>query len=155
MVYFAHFYSHISYGIFYWGSSLSMRNIFIIQRRAFRITLRLVPRISHRGNFKKLDTRTVTCLCVYALMLFAVKNLNIYQTNSSVQDMNTRQHNKLHIPSVRLSSIQRGVCCSSVKIFNQPPQNIFRYCNNIRLPCKNAFYFIEEFPSADHNNVDT
>jgi len=37
-------------------------------------------------------------------MLFAVKNLNIYQTNCSVHGMNTRQHNKLHTPSVRLSS---------------------------------------------------
>jgi hypothetical protein len=43
------------------------------------------------------------CLYVYALMLFGVKNLNIYQTNSSVLGMNTRQQNKLHIPSIRLS----------------------------------------------------
>jgi len=34
---------------------------------------------------------TVPCLYIYALMLFAVKNLNIYLTNSSVHGMNTRQ----------------------------------------------------------------
>ena len=49
-------------------------------------------------------------------MLFAVKNLNIYQTKSSVHGMNTRQQNKLHIPSARLSSVQRGVYYSSVKV---------------------------------------
>jgi len=77
--------------------------------------------------------------------------------------MNTRQQNKLHIPSVRLSSIQGGVYCSSVKIFNELPQNIFKYCNNIHTfktllrdyLVKNAFYSIEEFLSAGHNNVDT
>jgi len=96
-------------------------------------------------------------------MLFAVKNLNIYQTNSSVHGMNTRQQNKLHIPSVRLSSIQRDVCCSSVKIFNQLLQNIFKFCNNVHIfrtllrdyLVKNVFYSIEEFLSVGHNKIDT
>jgi hypothetical protein len=76
--------------------------------------------------------------------------------------MNTRQQNKLHIPSVRLSSIQRGVYYSSVKIFDHLPQNIFKYYYNTHIfktllrdyPVKNAFYSIEEFLSAGHN-VDT
>ena len=74
---------------------------------------------------------TVPCLYIYALMLFAVKNLNIYQTNSPVHGTNTRQQNKLHIPLLRLSSIQTDVYYSSVKIFNHLLQNIFKYCNNI------------------------
>ena len=41
---------------------------------------------------------TVPCLYIYALRLFAVKNLNIYQTNSSVHGMNTRQQNKQQYP---------------------------------------------------------
>ena len=76
MVYFAHFYSQISYSIIFWGSSSAMRNIFIIQKRAIRIMLRLGPGISCREGFKKLDILTVPCLYIYALMLFAVKNLN-------------------------------------------------------------------------------
>ena len=125
MVYSAHFYSHISYGIVFWSSSSSMRNVFIIQK-SNQIMLRLGPRGSCREGFKTLDILSFPCLYTYALMVFAVKNLNIYQTKSSVHGMNTRQQNKLHIPSVRLSSIQRGVCYSSVKIFNQLPQNIFK-----------------------------
>jgi hypothetical protein len=48
---------------------------------------------------------TYSSLFVYnnALKLFAVKNLNIYQTNTSVRGMNKRQQNKLHIPSAKLS----------------------------------------------------
>jgi hypothetical protein len=96
---------------------------------------------------------TVPCLYTYALMSFAIKNRNVYQTNSFVHGTNTRQQNKLHIPSVRLSSIQRDVNYSSVKIFNQLPQNIFKYCNNIHTfktllrdyLVKNAFYSIKEF----------
>ena len=64
---------------------------FIIQKRAVRIMLRLGPWSSCRERFKKLDILTVPCLYIYALMLFAVKNLNIYQTNSCVPGMNTQQ----------------------------------------------------------------
>jgi len=114
MLYFAHFYSHMSYGIVFWGSSSLTRNDFIIQKREIRIILRLCPKSACREGFKKLDILTVPCLYIYALMLFAVKNLNIYHINSSDHGVNTRQQNKLHIPSVRLSSIQRDVYYSSV-----------------------------------------
>jgi hypothetical protein len=76
--------------------------------------------------------------------------------------MNPMQQSKQHISSVRLPSIQRGVYYSSVKIFNQLPQNIFKYCNNIYTfktllgdyLVKNAFYSTEEFLSAGHNDID-
>jgi len=51
MVYFAHFYSHISCGIVFWGLSSSKRNVFIIQKRAIRIMLRLGPRSSCREGY--------------------------------------------------------------------------------------------------------
>jgi hypothetical protein len=76
--------------------------------------------------------------------------------------VNTMQQNKLHILSVRLSSIQRDVYQSSVKIFSQLPQNIFIYCNNIYnfktllrdYLVKSAIYSTGEFLSAGHNDVD-
>ena len=52
--------------------------------------LRQSPRSPCRQGFKKLDTLAVPCLYIYALMLFAVKNLNIYETNTSVHGVNTR-----------------------------------------------------------------
>lgn len=130
MVYFAHIYSQIS---FFWvGSSSSMTNVFIIQKAAIRIMLRLGPSTSCREGFKKQDILTLPCLYVFALILFVVKNLNIHQTNSSVPGMNTRQQNKLRIPSVRLSSIHRDVYYLSVKIFSQLPQNILKSSNNVQ-----------------------
>jgi len=127
--------------------------------------LRLGPRSSCKEGFKKLEILTVPCLYIYAMVIFAVKSLNIYQTNISVHGVNTRQQNKLHIPSVRLFLIQRVVCYSSVKIFNQLPQNVFKFHNNIHIfkcikallrDClvKNAFYSIMEFLSTGPNVVD-
>jgi hypothetical protein len=122
--------------------------------------LRLGPRSSCREGFKKLDILTVPCSYVYAFMLFVVKNPNIYQTNSSVHGRNTKQQNKLHVPSVRSSSIQRDVFYSSVKIFNQLLKNISELHNNIHIfktlirnsLVKNAFYSIEEFLSNECEN---
>jgi len=61
-----------------------------------------------REGFKQLDTLVFPCLYIYVLMLFTIKNPNIYQTNTSLQGRNTRQLNTLLKSSVRLSSIQRG-----------------------------------------------
>jgi hypothetical protein len=66
-------------------------------------------------------------------MLFSVKNPHIYQTNTSVHGMNTRQQNKLHVPSVRLYSMQRAVYYSTIKIFNHLPENIFKFHNNLHI----------------------
>jgi len=73
MVYFAHFYSHISYGIVFWGWSSSMRNVFIIQKRVFRGILRLGLRSSCREGFKKLDILTVN-ECVSRQCFSAILN---------------------------------------------------------------------------------
>jgi hypothetical protein len=109
MVYFSHFQSQLRYGIIFWGSSLTMRSVFVVQKRAIRIMLRLGPRNSCREGFKKLGIFTVPCLYMYAMMLFVVKNPNLYQTNNSIHNLKTRQQDKLHVSSVRLSSIQK-VC---------------------------------------------
>jgi hypothetical protein len=62
MAYFAHFHSQINYGIIVWGSSSSMRNVFIIQKIEIMIMLWLGPWSSCREGFKKLDILTVPCL---------------------------------------------------------------------------------------------
>ena len=135
MVYFAHFRSKISNGVIFWGPLSSVRNFFVIQEREIRILLRLGPRSVCGEGFKELDVHTVPCFYIYALMLFAVKSPYIYQTNTCVHGMNTRQQNKLLIPLVRLSSIHRGVYYSSVKIFSQLWQNICKFHNSILRLC--------------------
>jgi len=56
--------------------------------------------------------------------------------------------------------MQTGVYYWIVKIFNHLPQNIFKFHNNLHIfkillrdhLVKNAFYFIEEFFSTDHDS---
>jgi hypothetical protein len=79
---------------------------------------------SWRKWLKKLEILPIPSLYIYSLMLFLVDNLHYFQTNSSVHDINARYKNQLHIPSVRLSAIQRGITYSAIKIFNKLPPSI-------------------------------
>jgi hypothetical protein len=124
MVYFSHYQSQLEYGIIFWGSSSSMKSIFVTQQRAIRIMLRLGPRSSCKEGVKGMGILTVPCLYIYAMMMFIVRNHYIYRTNNFIHNINTRQQEKLHVSSVRLSLIQRGVLYSSIIIYNNLPKNI-------------------------------
>jgi hypothetical protein len=63
-IYFAHFYLQTIIGVLFWYSSLSMRNVFIIHKRALRIMLRVGPRSSFIEGFKMLDILTVPGLYI-------------------------------------------------------------------------------------------
>jgi cupin superfamily acireductone dioxygenase involved in methionine salvage len=57
-------------------------------------------------------------------MTFVVNNFGKFQTNNSVYMISTRRNDHLHIPITHLSSYQRGVYYSGVKLFKTMPSNI-------------------------------
>jgi hypothetical protein len=103
MVNFSHYQTQLEYGIISWGSSTAMKSIFAAQKRAVRVMLRLSPRSSCKEGFKRLGILTVPCLYTYSMMMFVVRNRNIYQSNNAVHHRYTRQFGKLHVSSVRIS----------------------------------------------------
>jgi len=90
--YFAHFQSLINYDIIFWGSSTTMCNAFLIQKRIIRIRPGLGPRSPCSGVFKKLEILTVPSLYIFAVIIFLQINQN---------------RNHLYLPSVKFFSIQR------------------------------------------------
>jgi len=88
--------------------------------------LRLGPRSSCREGFKKMDILTIPFLYIYVLILFAI-NLNIYQTNSSLHDINTVPQNKLHKTSVRLASYREVSTIHLLKYLT----SYHKMCSNI------------------------
>jgi hypothetical protein len=126
-----------------------MKIIFVVQKRAIRVLLRQGPRASCRKGFRKMGILTVPCLYICTI----IKNHNIYQANSNFHKINTRRHKKFHVSSVRLSSIQKGVHYTSVRIYNNQPHNIHILKDNINIfkqrlkdfLISNAFYLINEY----------
>jgi hypothetical protein len=110
-----------------------MKEIFVAQKRAIRVMLWLNPRSSCKEGYKRLGILTVPSLYIYSMMMFIVRNCNIYQMNSAVHQIYTRQFGNLHVSSVRLSLIQRGVFYSSIRIFNNLTQNIQVLIDNVNI----------------------
>jgi hypothetical protein len=62
--------------------------------------------------------------------MFVYNYLGSFTTNSSIHNFNTRSKNQLHLPTVNLSSIQKGVTYTSLRIFNALPSNLLQLQTN-------------------------
>jgi hypothetical protein len=87
------------------------------------------------------------------MMMVVVNNFDKFQIDNSIGMINTRINYHLHLPITRLSSCQRGVYFSGVKLLNILPPKIsalkssktqFRVALQNYL-LSNSFYSIEEF----------
>jgi hypothetical protein len=66
-------------------------------------------RVSCRLLFKSLGIMTLPSQYILTLMTFLSQNIEMYVTNGSVHELNTRNKIKLYIPNVNLSLRQKGV----------------------------------------------
>ena len=93
---------------------------------------------------------------IYAMAMFLVGSPDICETNYTLRGINMRQKNKLHIPFVKLSAIQKDVVYLSIKVLNALPSNIVdlqsntsRFRNDLRRYLAiNFFYSVDEFLST-------
>jgi hypothetical protein len=100
MVYVACFHSVINYGLICWGNSTNVQRVFRVQKRVIRIMSGVGMGTSCRGLFRKHNILPVACQYIFSLMFFVVANQNNFQTNLIVHDINTRNRNQFHLPSV-------------------------------------------------------
>ena len=57
-------------------------------------------------------------------MGFIIINQGIFQTNSPVHNINTRNNNHLHRPNANLSCVQKSTFYAGLKIFNSLPPSM-------------------------------
>jgi hypothetical protein len=111
-------------GIIYWGNASGSNKVFVLQKKIIRIMMGVGPTNTCRGLFKELGILRIACVYLLSLMMFVVNNFEKFQTNFSVHRVNTRNNAHLHRPIVNLSSYQRGVYYSGVKLFSSLPISI-------------------------------
>ena len=122
-IYFSYVHSIITYGVIFWGNSPYSNNIFKLQKRAIRIIMNAGNRVSCRKLFKKLNILPLHSQYILSLLVFVVKNIHEFTTNSDVHTINTRHKSDLHPPSIKLPKYQKEVYYSVIKIFNYLPAN--------------------------------
>jgi hypothetical protein len=152
-IYFSYVHSIIVYGIIFWGNSPYSNNIFKLQKRAIRIIMNAGNRVSCRELFKKLNILPLHSQYILSLLLFVVKNVDEFTSNSDVHTINTQHRSDLHPPSIKLTKYQKGVYYSVIKIFNYLPRNIKNLSWNMkkfklalkRFLLMGSFYTLDEY----------
>jgi hypothetical protein len=82
-----------------------------------------------------------------------IKHKDLFTVNTELYEINTRQKLDLHVPSVSLTKVQKGVYYSGITLFNSLPLNIKQVAHAINgfkyklreFLIENSFYSVEEY----------
>jgi len=108
-IYYGYFHSIIKYGIIFWGNSSNSGKTFTLQKKIVRLMAGAQPSTSCRSLFKQLEILRVPCQYIHLLLNFIINNHEIFQTNSSIHNINTRNKHHLHSPNGNLFFFFRKV----------------------------------------------
>jgi hypothetical protein len=123
-VYFSYFYSILTYGLIFWGNSPLCMCIFRLQKRVIRVITNSRSRDSCRELYMKLKILPLCSQYICSLLLFVVKNKDLFLSNSEIYTINIRHSNNLHYPSCNLTIFQKGTYYFGIKILNKFPPNL-------------------------------
>ena len=98
-IYFSYVHSIIAYGVIFWGNSPYSNDIFRLQKRAIRIIMNAINRVSCCKLFKKFNILPLHSQYIFSLLFFVVKNIEEFISNSEVHSINTRHKSDLYPPS--------------------------------------------------------
>lgn len=151
LTYFSYFHSVMSYGILLWGKCSDIEAIFILQKRAVRFLYKLGSRVSLRELFKEIDILTVASQFIYNCIVFVRQNIDLYTKHSDVHSFNTRNKDKLMLPSVRLQKVSGSFLGQAVLYYNKIPRTILELpydkfkCHVKSTLLKKGYYSTKEY----------
>ena len=150
-IYYSCFNVIISYGLPFWGNSPHSIKIFRMQKRIVRIMIGCKSRVSCRNLCIRLEILPLVSQYILLLMLFVVKNKNLYILNSDNQTKSRRQFSNFYQLITNLTIYQRGVHYIGVKIFSNLPPYIKDISNNVKEfeICLKQFLHIHSFYSIE------
>jgi hypothetical protein len=93
-------------------------------------------------------------------MLFLIDNSNNFQTGLEVHGLHTQSKDHLYLPVTNLTSVQKGITHSGIKIFNSLTKSILNHRNDRktfknelhRYLLNNSFYSVKEFLEFSRDN---
>ena len=69
---------------------------------------------------------------IYFLLMFVVKNRNLFLDNAELYTIKTRNSYNLHLPLSHLTKHQKGVYYAGIRIFNHLPTSIRSIANETK-----------------------
>jgi len=113
-----------------------------------------------RSLFKQLRILPLPSQYIISVLLFVIKNKNLFQLNLQVHNIHTRSNDNLHLLSTGLTLVQKGVAYSGCKIYNHLPPQIKKISTNAALfkttlkkfLLKYVFYSVDEYYQQNYND---
>jgi len=126
-----------------------------MQKRIVRIMMGCKNRVSCRNLFGRLEILPFVSQYILLLMLFVVKNKNLFIFNSENHTKNTKQFNNFYQPITNFTVYQRGVHYMGFKIFKNLRPYIKDISNNVRKfeICLKRFLHIHSFYSIEEYSI--
>jgi hypothetical protein len=123
LIYLSYLFSVITYGIFS-GAIHHIAVIFLnYKKRIIRIITNFPSSVSCRELFKKLKILLLQSQYILSLLLFVIKNRDLFKSNSEIHGINTRHGTDLHPPVSNLTTFQKGTYFG-IQVFNRLPFSI-------------------------------
>ena len=135
LIYYSYVHSIITYGTILGGKSPHSTDIFKIQKWIIWIMTKSRSRDSCRQLFKRLEILPLQSQYIFSvlLLLFVVKNKDLYTTNQEIHNITTRLNTNLHPPVCNFTVFQKAAYYSGIKLFNHLTLKIKSPSNEIKV----------------------
>lgn len=151
-IYYANFYSHLSYGIVVWGLSPHAGRLFVLQKRVIRLMFSLAYRESCRDVFKRYGILTTPCIFLYKILVFIHLRKNNFYTHSDFHNYETRNRYNICLDSHVHSYYKKSPQYAGSWLYNLLPVGLK---NTVQIHCfkralraflsSNCFYSVSEY----------
>lgn len=121
--YYAYVQSKLRYGIIFWGNSVEVERIFIMQKRCLRTIFKMKYNESCRNIFIGNNLLTLYSLFIYECVMYVSNNFNDFKELLLSHEYNTRGKNYLSREKTNFSYIQRNAVYFIITVWNKFPQN--------------------------------
>lgn len=117
-------YSHLRFGIVFWGGSCDVQRVFVLQKRIVRAMFSMRYRESCRGVFRQHGLLTVYAIYIYECIMYLADKGPV-ERHTADHAYNTRGRNVLcEYPIHRLTVTEHAPGYSSVRFFNALPERL-------------------------------
>jgi len=151
MVYYAYIYSHLTYGVIFWGCSQTSEVVFKTQKSIIRTMLHKNQATPSKPLFIQLNILPLPCIYILHTLLFIKNNIHKFNVLNSYHHYPTR-NNLLLYPPHKTSAFEKNPSYQGVRLFNKLPPQIRNISCSKQFKTKlmeflfeNMFYSINEF----------
>jgi len=118
IVYLGLFQGTFSYGIMFWGHSVSVDKLMIIQKRAIRTIFGKKKSEHCKPLFQKLKVMTIPAFYIYTMFKYIKENVTQFSKMQDLTNINTRQCDNLYVPLCKKSKTMTSPEITCIKLYN-------------------------------------